>query len=603
MLALQNTILEMIARGESLQATMAALCHRIERMLEGVACSVVLVDRGGLLHPIAGPSLPPALADIVEGLAIGPAVGSCGTAIYHDRTVITPDIAADPAWDCASFAALPAGWLACWSTPIHGDSGRVLGAFAFYYREKRGPCLLEQQIVETCVHLSAIAIERQQRIDERERRATHDELTGLGNRAAFNALLARMACAPGAQWGVLALDLDNLKIVNDTYGHHVGDALLQAAAARIAQAVAPDLAFRIGGDEFIVLLQSPAALADLAAAAAHIFDTLRPPADCASFCLSIEASIGGAAFAEGDDLPDTVREHADHALYVAKASGRGRFIRYWPGIGTPIDERARIARQLEAALRDRRIEAWYQPVVDLVDGAIVGLEALCRIRDSHGRIVTSPGLALAQTEAQLGCEVTVRMLEIAALDLAMWPEGVFVAVNICPADMHVAQFAQEVTRIFAAAHVSLDRLVLDINEASGIARLDAAAVATLARLRAGGVRIALDDFGKAHAALTDLIALPVDMIKLDPSLGAAASGDPRKALVVRALTGLAGQLGMTVIAEGLEAAEQHQHMAKLGCTQGQGFHFAPALERSAVAALLASGTPLPLAQPTARARA
>ncbi len=164
------------------------------------------------------------------------------------------DIQNDVRWAAYRELALPFGLRACWSVPILNAAGEAIGTFAFYYRECRGPTELEREIVRKCVHLCVIALERHERVMERERRASTNALTGLGNRAAFDAALAELDCDLPEQWAMLTTDLDNLKTVNDTFGHQAGDSLVRTAGARIAAATAPDSTFRIGGDEFGVLL-------------------------------------------------------------------------------------------------------------------------------------------------------------------------------------------------------------------------------------------------------------------------------------------------------------------------------------------------------------
>lgn len=232
MIGLSNIILEMTAKGADLQATIDRLCAEIERMSPGVVCSVLTVDRDGCLHPLSAPSLPKDYCASLDGLAIGPNVGSCGSAAWFGEAVFATDIATDLRWVEFRDGALALGLRSCWSKPIVGEDGQVIGTFALYSREERLPTDEEQAVVDVCVHLCSIALERHKRVIERERRASVDQLTGLGNRAAFNATLARLDCsAPGA-WAILTIDLDNLKVVNDGFGHHAGDLLIQAAASR-----------------------------------------------------------------------------------------------------------------------------------------------------------------------------------------------------------------------------------------------------------------------------------------------------------------------------------------------------------------------------------
>jgi diguanylate cyclase (GGDEF)-like protein len=293
-LRLQNIVLELVATGCSLGETADRLCREVERMLPGVVCSVLAVDRTGRLRPLAAPSLPAEYCGALDGQPVGPEVGSCGAAAYRGAPVAVTDIGGDPRWNGFAHYVLPLGLHACWSSPIRDSAGDVLGTFAFYYRECRGPTEREQKIVATCTHLCAIAMERHDRVLERERMATVDELTGLSNRASFNSALAQLPCDVPGSWAIMILDLDNLKVTNDTFGHQAGDELLQLLAARIAASVPEERTFRIGGDEFAIILRSPTELLDIAVPAQRILRALEAPGLCGGHMVSPQATMGGA---------------------------------------------------------------------------------------------------------------------------------------------------------------------------------------------------------------------------------------------------------------------------------------------------------------------
>jgi diguanylate cyclase (GGDEF)-like protein len=219
--------------------------------------------------------------------------------------------------------------------------------------------------VRSCVHLCLIAIDRHKRVVEHERRAFTDALTGLPNRAAYNAALGRLDCRQPGGWGLLGIDLDNLKVVNDTFGHQAGDCLIQIAGARISSAILPGRTFRIGGDEFGIIIESADALGDLDKTAENILDALAAPADCGGNIVVPRATIGGAMLSSDDSGVDRVRQNADFALYHAKETARGGFVRYWPGLGSSMTRRLDAVREVNAALREGRIDAYYQPIVRL----------------------------------------------------------------------------------------------------------------------------------------------------------------------------------------------------------------------------------------------
>ncbi|WP_267893730.1 diguanylate cyclase domain-containing protein [Sphingomonas psychrotolerans] len=385
------------------------LCLEVEALAPGAVCSVLEVDAAGILHPVSGPSLPADYSAALDGTMIGPLVGSCGSAAYLGEPVAVLDIEHDPRWADFAALALPLGLRACWSSPIIDGQDVVIGTFAFYYRERRGPTAIEQELVRTCVHLCTIAISHHRWHTEQSRRALQDSQTGLPNRSAFNAAIGRLPCDVPGSWALLVVDLDNLKVVNDTFGHHVGDHLIEAAAGRIARAVAPDKAYRLGGDEFAVLVQAPGALADLESSASAILDALNVPADCGGHFVVPRATIGGALLAADDANAERVRQNADFALYHAKETSRGGFVRYWEEIGTKITRRLAAIRRVEAALREDRLMAHYQPVYRLDTREIVGFEALCRIREGE-QVFPTALFQEAMTDLTVATALTQRIL-------------------------------------------------------------------------------------------------------------------------------------------------------------------------------------------------
>lgn len=592
MLGLRNIILEMIATGADLTATIDRLCREIEALAPDVICSVLTVDRGGLLHPLAGPSLPEAYCAAFDGLMIGPGIGSCGSAAYLREPVIVTDIASDPRWVNFRDGALPLGLRACWSTPIFGETGRTIGTFAFYYREARAPSEAERAIVDASIHLCSIALERHDRVLDRERRANIDLLSGLGNRAAFGTALSQLSCASPGAWALLILDLDNLKVVNDGFGHHAGDLLIQVAAARAEAAALPNRVFRIGGDEFAILVQSPDALRNLDLFAAGILESFAVPLDCNGHAVVPRATIGGAVLAPGDRSADTVRQNADFALYHAKETGRGGFVRYWPGIDTRIIHRIAAIRDVDAALREGRIEAHYQPIVCFATRRIVAVEALCRLRMANGGVLAAAAFREATTDVHLASELTGRMLAIVAADLRRWIDDAVpidhIGINVSLADFHGGRLDQQIASALADHDLPLEHLVVEVTEKAYPALRDKEVLGTIESLRASGVRIALDDFGTSGGLLMPLLTMPIDMIKIDKILVDRLAPKGAGSAVIGGLLHTARELDITVVAEGIETAAQAAHLTNLGCAFGQGYFFSRPLDRDAVTRLLLS---------------
>jgi diguanylate cyclase (GGDEF)-like protein len=593
----------MIATGSSLEATADRLCSEVEALLPGVICSVLTVDRGGFLRPLSAPSLPSDYSAALDGIPIGPAAGSCGTAAYLKKPVAVADVASDPKWAAFRHLVLPLGLAACWSSPISDASGMVLGTFAIYYRERRGPSPAEEQIVANCTHLCAIAMERHDRLLEHERKANVDELTGLLNRASFNRALAGLSCDEPGSWAIMVLDLDNLKVTNDTFGHHVGDELLREVSSRLATASAPAKAFRIGGDEFAIIWETPEALRDISDTAQRILNCLAEAASCDGHLVSPQATIGGAVLSIGDATAETVRQKADFALYHAKETGRGGFVRYWPGIGTAITKRLTAIRDLGDALRENRVEAYYQPIFRLDTREVVGVEALCRLMTPDGEIIPAAAFSDATSDAQIACSLTERMLGRIVADIRHWLDlGIafqHVGLNVSYADVHRGKLGGQLSAAFAAADVPLKHLIVEITENVYMGRRDHVIAREIKAMRALGLRVALDDFGTGFASLTHLLTVPVDILKIDKSFVDSLSPGNPSSVIVEGLLSIAEKLGIRVVAEGIETESQAEQLSALGCVLGQGYLFSPAVDRVAMTEMLVRfGQSLPAERPS-----
>lgn len=580
----------MIAKGASLQATIDRLCLEIEALGDDLACSVLTVDTDGCLHPLSAPSLTEDYSSALDGLMIGPDVGSCGSAAYWRKPVIVTDIASDPRWAQFKDGALAQGLLACWSTPIFDESEQVIGTFGLYYRAAREPTDAERAMVDAGAYLCSIALERHGRVLERERRANIDMLTGLSNRASFTTALSRLSCAEPGAWALLIVDLDNLKVINDSFGHHAGDLLLQAAGSRTEESAAPDRVFRIGGDEFTILVQSPEALRNLDDFSEQILRSLSEPLHCNGHAIVPRATIGGAVLAPGDRDAETVRQNADFALYHAKETNRGGFVRYWPGIDTRIIHRIAAIRDVDAALREGRIEAHYQPIVRFDTREIVAMEALCRLRMANGGVLAAAAFREATSDVRIASELTERMLDLVAHDMREWIDQDIpidhIGINVSLANFHGGRLDQQIAAALAAHGLPLKHLVIEITESAYPALRDETVIHAVETLRLKGLRVALDDFGTGGGLLMPLLTMPVDMIKIDKILVDRLAPGGAGAAVIGGLLHTAQELDIAVVAEGIENETQAAQLASLGCRLGQGYFFWKPVDSASATRLL-----------------
>lgn len=555
LLTLQSQILERIARGSPLQETIDVLCLEAERLAPGVLCSVLLVDKDGCLRPLSGPSLPESYTDALDGVTIGPRVGSCGSAAYLRRDVTVIDIQSDPLWiDFKSIAAL-AGLRACWSSPIFDGSGRVLGTFAFYYKDKRGPGKTEKDIVGACVHLCTIAIEREERVKERQRMAFTDELTGLGNRAAFNRNLEALSNGI-SDWGLILVDLDNLKTVNDTFGHEAGDELLRSVSYCLAAVAPENCAFRLGGDEFAVVLPSFELNGGLADTAEKILGMLEASSHGG---LVPRASIGGAEFGRGIRDVAIVKRNADLALYHAKKTGRGRFVPFFDGLAPPSDIRLFDKRTCHRSSSDHRV--YYRPIVNLSSGQIEGVQVLHRSQHVLDT-VAAVSASLDLIDAIIG---NMQRREFVETTLK------FITVGLPLSAFKQAAVFEECLQIAKLTNLSGHILYIQVTEAesSGLSNYRP----ELERLRSAGLRMALAPFGSGQASLRDLLALDPEMIMVDRSVISKVGQMARANLIADGLLTVARKLNVAIVADGVKNREQADRHLASGFRLGQGPYF------------------------------
>ena len=432
--------------------------------------------------------------------------------------------------------------------------------------------------------------EERRREVEVGKRARYDSLTGLPNRATMrNMLDDALANAAARQrgCGLMMIDLDKFKPVNDTLGHPVGDKLLKEVAQRLAGTLgAEGRVGRIGGDEFEAILPGIAEEGHLAAIAEKMLAEMCRPFDIEGNDIRIGGSIGIAVARPGKAYAEGLVKDADLALYAAKAAGRGTFRFFSPDMHAEAADRQILEADLRSALGRDQLRLLYQPIVDSVSEEIVGFEALLRWQHpTRGLLMPAQVVPMAE-ECGLMPGIGNWVLRSACAEAAKWPPHVRIAVNLSPAQLREASLPATVTGALASAGLDPGRLELEITEAVFLA--DAGPCGTvLDRLNALGVRLVLDNFGTGRSGLGHLRSAPFDKIKIDRSFvqGAGAAGG-RDAAIVRAIVVLAESLHMDTTAEGAETLEELALIRRLGCSQVQGFLFGkpvPAAEAHAAA--------------------
>lgn len=409
--------------------------------------------------------------------------------------------------------------------------------------------------------------------------ALHDALTGLPNRALFIdrlALAMRRSHRSGRVYGVLFMDLDRFKVVNDSLGHRVGDDFLVVVADRLQQAVRPaDTVARLGGDEFVILVEDVDQVGELQVVADRLHAVLRQPVDIEGHRLHPSASIGIAEGRRGYTSPEELLRDADTAMYRAKKEGRARSAFFDQELREWALRRLELENGIRLAIAQEELELHYQPVVDVATGRVHGVEALLRWRRG-GRLLL-PGEFLGHaTDAGALTEIGTWALLEACEDIARANEGrsdaLRLSVNLASCQLREGDLIRTVDEALESSGLPASNLVLELTETAIIENAEQAAY-VLSALRERGVRIHLDDFGAGYSGLAYLQQLPVDCLKIDRSFVSGICEKPGDLAIVRAILGLAEGLGMEVVAEGVETGAQRGALVDLGCPFAQGFLF------------------------------
>ena len=393
----------------------------------------------------------------------------------------------------------------------------------------------------------------------------------MPNRALFGERLETMLATPGEPVAVVFIDLDHFKRVNDSLGHAVGDALLVEVASRLRDHAAPmttSLA-RFGGDEFLAVIRT----VDWEADARRLLDAFEHPVRVGGYEFAVTASLGVAAARPGEDS-QTVIANADAAVYSAKHEGRAGAAIFDDSMRAAVTDRLRLENDLRGALERDELRVAYQPIVALEDGAIVGAEALARwTHPTLGPIAPDVFIALAE-ETGLIHALGERILTTACRDAKRWvadDPGFRISVNLSPRQLNAADFMLRLQRALARSDFPHRQLQLEVTETTVLTH-DVRTRENLRSIGEAGIGLALDDFGTGHSSLAQLRSVHFDVIKLDRGF-VAADRTPTGDAILAAVASIGTATGARVLAEGVETAEHHDRVLRLGCGFGQGWNF------------------------------
>ena len=575
LLAAQQRLLELVARGATVHETLDAISRFGEDTLPEMMASVLIFDpdaqtlrKGGY-----GRKLRPEFQQAIDGMSPGPQAGSCGTAAFRSKRVVSYDVALDPLWEPFRPFAASHGIRSAWSTPLIDSQGQLLGVFGMYYSDCREPSEVDLTLVDHVAHLAAIAIERDRNETERARRASTDFLTGFGNRRRLTDLAEKVASDPlaqGKEQSIAIFDIDHFRLHNDLVGQVAADDLIRTSAKRIAAALAgAGSLVRYGGDQFAALLPLP--LDEARSIANAVVEAARASDEGNAGTLTFSAGL--ARWVPGETAFDVAASYALEAVDQAKRLGRDRCVVYDERQSAGAVQRGAVARLLKQALDDDALEAHYQPIIRLEDGSLKGFELLARLR-GPARSELLPGVFIPVAEQSnlidvIGTRVLRHAFRAISENAALFA-GLTVSVNVSFRQLLRNGMAEETTAMAAAFGVSPEQVVLEVTESEWLDS-DTPAPEVLLALKRAGFGLALDDFGTRHAALSHLQTIPFDHVKIDRSFTMQLDETPQGRALCEAVIAMSSAFGMKVTAEGVETETQAAALRAMGCQHGQGY--------------------------------
>ena len=581
----RSHILELLAENKSLNRILEATVLGLEKIKVGSICSILLLSEDEkYLEKSVAPNLPDFYNRATDGIEIGIGVGSCGTAAFIKQRVIVEDIQTHAYWTPYKKLAAEADLRSCWSQPFFSSSGKVLGTFAIYHHHICTPKQSDINAIEQAARLASIAIEHKHAEDEINNLAFYDPLTHLPNR---RLLLDRLKQAiatrihTGREAALLFIDLDKFKNINDVLGHDMGDLLLQQIAMRLKTCIREcDTISRLGGDEFIVMLEDLSSEALIAgkqteAIGQKILKVLSQTYQLASHRYNISASIGATLLDGTFQLEDELMKQADIAMYQAKKVGGNRLYFFDPDMQKNVMARVLLETDLRhAVIRQGQFELYYQTQVNAT-GCVVGAEALIRWQSPERGMVSPLEFIPMAEETGLILPLGHWVLYTACQQLATWalqPETAHItlAVNISAQQFRTPTFVEEIQILIKQTNINPYKLKLEITESILLDNLEDI-IEKMTLLKAQGINFSIDDFGTGYSSLQYLKRLPLDQLKIDQSFVRDIENDSSDRAIIVTIISMAQSLNLDVIAEGVETEQQRNFLINAGCPNQQGY--------------------------------
>jgi diguanylate cyclase (GGDEF)-like protein/PAS domain S-box-containing protein len=578
----RRNFLETITQNQPLEDSLNHLIRLLENQLPGSSCAILLT-KPGRFGQVTASSLSREAVTALEGLRLEDIAYALGSSANAREIVFIKDFVGGGPENGLREWARQLGLRSCWSAPVLDPAGVLVSLILVFFREDHQPDLQDHSRLEMARDMASIAIKHRRLTDRLSYQAQHDALTGLPNRFLLEDRLQQAIAYTNrheSQLAVLIIDLDGFKYINDTVGHQCGDQVLIEVSRRLRSITRrTDTLARIGGDEFCLVLSDLHKSSDSFQVAHTCLDILRKPLMIAEHEYSISASIGISCYPEHGAEPEQLQQNADTAMYHAKFNGKNGFQVFTPEINAHLHERLELMGDLRHALENGELLLVYQPQF-IADGQLVGFEALLRWNHpKRGMIFPDKFIPIAE-ETGLIVPVGNWVLNQACRQLAIWHRSGYpslrVAVNVSTLQFERQDWMDTISEALKKNGVPPSCLELELTETVVMKNCERAA-SRLTELRALGVSSAIDDFGTGYSSLKYLQNLPIDTLKIDQSfirnLDPSSDGQSGNGAIVQAIVTLAQQLGLRVVAEGVETDEELQVLRRLGCDFVQGYLF------------------------------
>jgi diguanylate cyclase (GGDEF)-like protein len=596
---LRNKTLEFIVGSHPLPNVLEFIIKSVEKENQNILCSISLYDKSNnYLRIGAAPNLPGELIKKMHQVKIGPEGSVCGAAVFYGKRIVTGNMGKDYCSNDLVGSVDNSDLEACWAEPVMSSSGEVIGVFGIYHKKEYSPLKQDFFLVEQFAHLASISIEREKNSLLIWEQANFDSLTGLPNRNMMRSHLSQLitrANRDNEKVAIAFLDLDHFKDVNDTLGHHIGDALLKETAKRIKQNIRKnDIVARLGGDEFVIIMSNLKDFQGVEAVAQQLLNSISLPYYLVNEVVHSAVSIGITIYPDDGIEIDDLLKNADQAMYGAKNLGRNTYHYFTQSMKESAVSRMQLIQDLRNAINKEEFFIVYQPIVNLQTNAICKAEALIRWKHPNKGIISPSDFIPLAEETGFIIEISEYIFNTVLLDVKEWREKIHanfqISVNTSPIQYkeNTGNILSWMKTLLNGEHCA-DSIAFEITEnllmenKKGIAD-------TLQLVKESGVPISIDDFGTGYSSLSYLKNYEADFLKIDKSFVQKMTEDSKDLALCEAMIVMAKKLNIKVIAEGIETKEQQDMLRNIGCDYGQGYYFSKPIIKSDFEAFILGST-------------